>query len=82
MAQEKPSTLLAAQVWVADQRSRWNDLASLHLADIDLMLDKQLKWVNDHSEIEYVIHFANDNTYKPYGSLTMLFYLHLLTVRC
>ncbi|KAJ2961866.1 hypothetical protein NQZ79_g2928 [Umbelopsis isabellina] len=55
MAQEKPSTLLAAQVWVADQRSRWNDLASLHLADIDLLLDKQLKWVNDHSDIDTLL---------------------------
>jgi hypothetical protein len=52
MAEEKPSTCIAAQLWVSDQRSRWNDLGSLHLADIDLLLDKQLQWFSDHSNVE------------------------------
>jgi hypothetical protein len=52
MAEEKPNTCITAQVWVADQRSRWNDLGSLHLADIDLLLDKQLQWITGHSDVE------------------------------
>ncbi|KAH8549743.1 hypothetical protein BGW37DRAFT_500621 [Umbelopsis sp. PMI_123] len=58
MAEEKPSTCIAAKLWLSDQRSRWNDLGSLHLADIDLLLDKQLQWISDHTTVESLLNLA------------------------
>ncbi|KAI8576394.1 hypothetical protein K450DRAFT_257088 [Umbelopsis ramanniana AG] len=72
MAEEKPSTCIAAQLWVSDQRSRWNDLGSLHLADIDLMLDKQLQWISDHSNIESLLKLVPSKTDSISPNVTTL----------